>query len=90
MNDSSRNAVLDELLGPVTDCFTQEVAHRIAGLRASPEIEARLDNLADKCSEAAPTHDERAAYEAAVRAVNFIGVLQAKARAMLGDRETTP
>lgn len=86
MNNGPTTAVLDDLLRPVTECFTQEVARRIAGLRASPEIQARLDSLADKCSEGTLTPDERTTYEAAVRAVNFIGVLQAKARAMLADQ----
>lgn len=86
MNDPLNSAVLDELFNPVTECFTPEVARRIAGLRASPEVQARLDQLADKCSDGTLTPDERAAYEAAVRAVNFIGVLQAKARAMLANQ----
>lgn len=86
MSDPQNTAVLDELLSPVTACFTPEVASRIAGLRASPEVQARLDRLADRCSEGTLTPDERAAYEAAVRAVNFIGVLQAKARAMLANQ----
>jgi hypothetical protein len=85
MNDAPNTAVLDELLIPLTACFTPEVARRIAGLRASPEAQARLDELADKCSEGTLTPDESRAYEAAVRAVNFIGVLQTKARAMLDN-----
>ncbi|HQU43708.1 MAG TPA: hypothetical protein PK867_12910 [Pirellulales bacterium] len=90
MSDRPNTAVLDSLFDPVTACFTPDVARRIAGLRATPEAQARLDELADKCSEGTLTPEERSLYEAAVRAVNFIGVLQAKARAMLGnevDRE---
>jgi hypothetical protein len=83
MSDKSNAAVLDSLFDPVTECFTPEVARRIASLRASPEAQARLDELADKCSEGTLTAEERGVYEAAVRAVNFISVLQAKARAML-------
>ncbi|HEX7449283.1 MAG TPA: hypothetical protein VF306_17140 [Pirellulales bacterium] len=86
MSDRQNIAVMDDLLSPLTACFTPEVASRIAGLRASPEVQARLDRLADKCSEGTLTADERLAYEAAVRAVNFIGVLQAQARAMLAEQ----
>lgn len=75
--------MVDSLLEPVTQCFTPDVARRISSLRASPEVQARLDALAEKCSEGTLTLEERGVYEAAVRAVNFIGVLQAKARAML-------
>jgi hypothetical protein len=76
-------AVLDQLLDPVSECFTPDVARRIAGLRAPPEVQERLDFLADKCIEGTLTPEERDAYEACVRAVNFIGVLQAKARTVL-------
>lgn len=85
MRDTRDTAVLDSLFEPVTQCFTPDVARRIASLRASPEAQARLDELAEKCSEGTLTVEERDVYEAAVRAVNFIGVLQAKARAMLAD-----
>lgn len=86
MNHTASSAVLDSLLDPVTECFTPEVARRIANLRAAPDVQARLDDLADKCSEGTLTADERGVYEAAVRAVNFIGVLQAKARTMLANK----
>lgn len=85
MSDAPNTAVLDKLLLPLTACFTPDVARRIAALRASPEVQARLDELADKCSEGTLTPDERGVYEAAVRVVNFIGVLQAKARAMVDN-----
>ena len=85
MSDTTNTAVLDSLFEPVTQCFTPEVARRIASLRASPEAQARLDAWAEKSSEGTLTAEERSAYEAAVRAVNFIGVLQAKARAMLAN-----
>jgi hypothetical protein len=83
MSNDSTNAVLDQLFDPVSECLTPEVARRIAGLRASPAVQARLDLLADKCSDGTITADERAAYESYLRAANFIGVLQAKARALL-------
>jgi hypothetical protein len=86
MNDVPNTAVLDQLFDPLAECFTPDVALRIAGLRASPTVQARLDELAEKCSEGTLTPDERSAYETAVRAVNFIGVLQAKARAMLAKQ----
>lgn len=88
MARESNTAVLDQLLGPLTDCFTPEVARRIAALRAPVEVQTRLDELADKCSDGTLTPDDRSAYEACVRAVNFIGVLQAKARAILADDPT--
>ena len=76
-------AVLDRIFDPVTECFTPEVAQRIAAMRASPVVQSRLDELADKCGEGLLSEAEREEYESLVRAVNFIGVLQAKARHIL-------
>jgi uncharacterized protein YnzC (UPF0291/DUF896 family) len=77
---SSSSAVLDQVIDPVGQCFTPEVAKRIAALRATPAVQNRLDELADKSNEGTLTAAERDDYEALVRAINFVGVLQAKAR----------
>jgi hypothetical protein len=74
---------LDLLLDPVRDCLTPEVAARIAGLRADPAVQARLEELAERNREGTITPEERASYESLVRAINLISVLQAKARAAL-------
>jgi len=76
-------SILDQLLTPVGDCLTPDVARHLVDLRASPEVQARLDELADKCTEGQLTAEERAEYEAAVAAIEFISVLQAKARRLL-------
>ena len=83
MSSESTNAVLDQLFDPVSECLTADVARRIAALRAAPAVQDRLDALADKCSDGTFTAEERIEYESYLRAVNFIGVLQAKARALL-------
>lgn len=81
MNTSS--AVLDELFDSLGRCLTPDVARRIAGLRASPQVQQTLDELAEKSTEGTLTDAERADYETYVRAINFIGLLQAKARAVI-------
>jgi uncharacterized protein YnzC (UPF0291/DUF896 family) len=75
--------VLNELIEPVGQCFTPEVARRIVNLRASPQVQSRLDELAEKSTEGTLTDEERQLYSDYVRAINFIGVLQAKARQVL-------
>ena len=77
------NAILDDVLEPVAKCFTAEVAREIAGLRLAPEIEARLDQLAEKSNEGRLTPAEREQYEAYVDAIDLVSVLQAKARRIL-------
>ena len=81
-------SVLERLLEPLTDCFTPEVARRIANLRADPETQQRLDELAAKANEGDLTDDERDEYRAYVDAIDVIGILQAKARVAVrkGDR----
>lgn len=83
MSATSEHHVLEEVLDPVGDCFTPEVARRIAGLRAAPATQARLDELAEKSTEGRLTADETAEYRTYVTAINFLGILQAKARTVL-------
>ena len=76
-------SILDRLLTPVGDCLTPDVARHLVGLCASPEVQARLDALADKSTEGQLSAEERAEYATAVSAIEFISVLQAKARRLL-------
>ena len=78
-------SILDQLLTPVGDCLTPEVARHLLDLHTSAEVQARLDELADKCTEGQLTAEERAEYAAAVAAIEFISVLQAKARRLLSQ-----
>lgn len=75
--------ILDKLLEPVTRCFTPAVAKQIVELRADLVIQARIDELAEKCNEGALTEAEQREYAAYVEAIDLIGILQAKARVLL-------
>lgn len=77
-----RAEFLDRLLNPLADCFTPEVARRVAALRADPATQSRIDELADKCNEDELTADERDEYEMYVYAGELIALLQAKARSL--------
>jgi hypothetical protein len=74
---------LGRLLDPVSRCLTPEVARRLIELRADPELQARVDALADNCSEGLLSAEERKEYETYVRFSRFIAILQAKARRLL-------
>jgi hypothetical protein len=54
-------------------------------LRAGAATQARLDELADKANEGTLNADEAAEYRTYVTAINFLGILQAKARAVLRE-----
>lgn len=80
----TRSSVLDQMLEPV---ITPDVAAKIVALRADEQTQARIDELASKCNEGLLTEDERAEYEAYVSAINFVSVLQAKARRVLSHQK---
>jgi hypothetical protein len=84
MHEAASSA-LDRLLDPVGRCFTPEVARALVELRADAATQARIDHLADKCTEGTLSVPERVEYEAFVSAIDFLGVLQAKARALLAE-----
>ena len=79
----SDSEALDRLLNPFADCLTPALAQRIVKFRADAEIQARIDELADKCTEGELTSAERREYESYVRAINLISILQSKARTVL-------
>ena len=78
--------VLSELLEPLSNCLTPEVARRVVALRASAAAQRRVDELAEKCNDGELSADERAEYEAYVMAGNLIAVIQAKARRLLAGQ----
>jgi hypothetical protein len=75
--------VLGRLLDPLGRILTPEVAERLVSLRFDRKAQARIDKLARKCNEGKLTEAERSEYEAYVYAIDFIAILQAKARALL-------
>ena len=75
--------VLDRLLDPVGRILTPEVAERLVRLRFDRKAQARINTLARKCNNGQLTEAERAEYESYVYAIDFIAILQAKARALL-------
>jgi len=88
MSSLTVNTVLDRVLDPFTECLTREVAERVVNLRADAEVQARVDDLADKANEGLLSDEERAEYDKYREAFHFITILQAKARALL-DRKVT-
>jgi len=85
MEDITESAILDKMLEPVARCFTPAVALQIAELRADLATQARIDELAVKCNEGELTDVEKREYGSYVEAIDLIGILQAKARAILAS-----
>lgn len=77
---STETTYLDRILDPLAECFTPQVAHRLADLRADTQTQERLDILAAKANEGQLTPDENAEYRQFVDAIDLLAILQAKAR----------
>ena len=77
--------VFEQLLEPLGRCLTPDVAKSLLQLRAPATAQARIEELADRCTAGALTPDEEAEYEAYVWAGNLVAILQAKARALLAE-----
>jgi hypothetical protein len=78
-----QTAILDRLVEPVARALTPEVAKALVQLRADPELQNRMDELAQKCNEGRLSPDEQEEYETSIRFGNFLAILQAKARRLL-------
>jgi hypothetical protein len=76
-------SILAQLLEPLEQCMTLELAQRIAELRATPTAQARIDELADRCNEGELTPEEAVEYDSYIDAIDLIAVLQAQARDVL-------
>jgi len=74
---------LDRILDPLSRCLTPEVARHIVKLRADPVLQAQIDLLAEKSTAGTLTPAEREEYETYVAAIDFVAVLQSKARRLL-------
>ena len=74
---------LDRLLEPLTLKLTPAAARALVNFRADAETQARIAELAEKCNEGRLTPQERQEYEAFVRAIDLIAILQSKARRLL-------
>jgi hypothetical protein len=75
--------VLDRILDPLGRLLTPDVARNLVKLQFDPKAQTRIDKLARRCNEGRLSDKERREYETYVYAIDFIAILQAKARALL-------
>lgn len=82
----NRTKTLDRFLDPVGSCLTAESARRLVRLRADARTEKRLNRLAEKNQHGVLTPLEREEYDMLITAIDFVTILQAKARRVLKER----
>src|SRR5207244_3570582 len=80
---SSSVEFLDRLLEPVGNALSPDAARKLIALKADNQAQARIDELAERSNEGLLTPEERSEYETLIAAATVVGVLQAKARAVL-------
>jgi hypothetical protein len=85
MSPPQDTLIIDRLFEPMTRIPTSELARQLASLRADPVVQDKIDSLAHKCNEGRLTPEERAEYKLYVSFIDFMGILQAKARRFLAD-----
>jgi len=78
--------MLDRLLQPLSQCLTPESARALAKARVDPQVQERIDGLAEKCNEGLLTPEEREEYETYVRVSSVVSILQARARLLLKEQ----
>jgi hypothetical protein len=81
--DMNATTILDRFLDPVTQILPPETARQILELRLDPQIQARLDILAEKANQGLLSAEERGEYEEYVEGLDLIAVFKTKARIAL-------
>ena len=71
---------LDGLLDPLSRCLDDESARRVADFQVDPNVQARVDVLAELANEGLLTAEQRSEYEAFISAAHVITILRLKAR----------
>src|ERR1700694_4924706 len=80
MPADSAQIALERVLAAVGQRLDRQSAEPLLRLRADTEMQGRIEELADKCTEGRLTPEERDEYEAMIRVGNFVAILQARTR----------
>lgn len=75
MDEPRTLTALDRILDPLIACLSLEGARDLLALRADPEVQARVAELAEKCNEGELTPEELNEYDTYVHASQFIAIL---------------
>ena len=80
---------LEQMINPIGRALTPQAAAELLEVRADEQLQQRIDELADKCSEGTLTADERGDYEQIIAWFNLLTILQARSRSILqGNGDT--
>jgi hypothetical protein len=80
MATTAEMTAFDRSVRPVVESVFRERTQLVLGYRPSPELQARIEELAEKSTEGRLTETEREEYAGYVRANKFVAILQRLAR----------
>jgi len=82
-NATAAVTALDKMLEQLSDCLNAEAAQRIVELRIDPEIQARVEVLADKANEGLLSEEERDEYKSYIEMADLIAILKLKVQRLV-------
>jgi len=85
MASKTETTAFERSIDPLLTVLLPDRAETVLSFRSSPELQARITQLAEKSTEGELTAAEREEYAGYVRANNFIAILQKQARRLLAD-----
>jgi hypothetical protein len=85
MSQTLATPILDRLLEPLDKTMSLDYARALVEYRATAEVQARVDELADKCNEGELSDAERDEYDEYLQAFHAIAILQQKAKRVLAN-----
>ena len=83
------STALHQLFDSVGNCLSLDAATKLRKLRVTDELQDQLDTWAEQNSAGELNAHDREQYEAILRALNFVAVLQSKARLISEDSTGT-
>jgi len=86
--NTSATKLLGSIMSPLGKALTPAAAKEIVGLRADERAQRRIKRLASKCDHGTLTPEEQAEYRLFVEVVDWVALLQAKARRFLNDQRS--
>jgi len=86
MATTSESVAFDRGVRPMLEIVLPEKADAVIGVKADPELQARIEELARKSTEGKLAEDETAEYAGYVRANKFVAILKRQAQQSANSR----
>ncbi len=85
MSQTLSPSLVDRLLDPFGNAMPLDYAREIVEIRADPDVQARIDELAETCNEGQLSEAEKNEYESYADAIHVVGILQRQAKRILAN-----